>query len=64
MPEIIKEIDMSCKKCKDKYHTTAEHKIFKAYFKKSIPELVSIIIALEVENDRLENIKCRQYEDN
>jgi hypothetical protein len=38
-----------CKICGNKYHTTAEHEIFKEYFKKSKEDLISIIISLEVE---------------
>ena len=52
-----------CKICKDKDHTTREHKIFMTYFKKSIPELVSIIISLEVENDRLQDMRCQKYKE-
>ena len=45
---------MTCKICNNEYHTTDEHEIFKEYFKKSKEDLISIIISLEVENNRLE----------
>jgi len=51
------ESEDECKYCHDKYHTSDEHEIFEDYFKKSIPELVSIIISLEVQVQQLE--KCR-----
>ena len=42
-----------CRICNNKNHTTNEHKIFKEYFEMSREDLVSIIISLEVENNRL-----------
>ena len=44
---------MSCEICNNDGHTTDEHEIFKEYFDKSKEDLVSIIISLEVEVDRL-----------
>lgn len=44
---------MTCKKCGNKYHTTDEHEIFKEYFSRSKEDLISVIISLEVENDKL-----------
>lgn len=46
-----------CKSCGNKYHTTEEHEIFKEYFTKTKEELVSIIISLVVENERLQSKK-------
>ena len=43
-----------CEACKNIYHTTNEHEIFKEYFEKSKEDLVSIIISLEVEIQNLE----------
>jgi len=45
---------MCCKTCGNEYHSTDEHEIFKDLFEKSKEDLVSMIIALEVENERLE----------
>ena len=48
-----KEMEEKCRYCYNKYHTSDEHEIFEEYFKKSIPDLVSIIISLEQQVDKL-----------
>ena len=46
-------MEEGCKYCHNIYHTSDEHEIFKEYFKKSVPDLVSIIISLEQQVDKL-----------
>ena len=50
-------MEEGCKYCHNIYHTSDEHEIFKEYFKKSVPDLVSIIISLEQQVDKLEDNK-------
>ena len=47
---------MKCKTCGNIDHTTNEHEIFKDLFEKSKEDLVSIIISLEVELNKYEEI--------
>ena len=54
---------MCCATCKNEYHTTDEHEIFKDLFELSREDLVSQIISLEIENNNLQ-AKIDDLEDN